>query len=400
MLSAVFASIYHCFSFGQGSSYTGIYTASLPIVWNGQSNKMINNLAIANSTGHCISLINCSNITIQNCKLGPALKNGVYLYNCTNIKITNCTIDSVSTGVSANLSTAIKVTYNDIKNVIGPYPQGQMTQFNEISGGDNSISYNVAENVTGQSNPEDVINLYKSNGIAGNPIQVVGNWIRGRGTSSSGGGINAGDNGGSYMLIKDNILVNPGSYGITITSGTNITISNNKIFAAKHSYNYFGLMIRNQYSTTCSSNTVMNNEINYMNATGQLRNMYDEGTCGGVVGWNTNVYNANLSALILPTKIIGRAKGTISDINTISLSDNFRIYPNPAMGGVLVVEASSFEDNNIASIYDLKGKKLIEKTINSRVTEIDTSNLIAGVYILRLSGDNKSTEVKKIILGK
>lgn len=65
-----------------------------------------------------------------------------------------------------------------------------------------------------------------------------------------------------------------------------------------------------------------------------------------------------------------------------------------------MVEASSFENNDIASIYNLKGQKLIEEAINSRVTEIDTSSLIAGVYILRLPSDNKSTEVKKIILGK
>lgn len=56
----------------------------------------------------------------------------------------------------------------------------------------------------------DAINLYKSNGIAGDPIQVIGNRIRGGGPSTSGGGIMTGDQGGSYILVSI-ILVNPGS---------------------------------------------------------------------------------------------------------------------------------------------------------------------------------------------
>ena len=65
-----------------------------------------------------------------------------------------------------------------------------------------------------------------------------------------------------------------------------------------------------------------------------------------------------------------------------------------------MVKAFSFENNDIASICDLEGQKLIENAINGRVTEIDISSLLAGVYILRLPSNNKSTEVKKIILGK
>ncbi len=120
-------------------------------------------------------------------------------------------------------------------------PRGQMVQFNNVKGGGNSINYNVVENILGQSSPEDAISVYMSNGIVGDPIQVVGNWIRGGGPSGSGGGIMVGDYGGSHILVKDNILVDPGQYGIAISSGTGISIKNNKIYAKQQSFTNVGL---------------------------------------------------------------------------------------------------------------------------------------------------------------
>jgi len=298
-----------CFSFGQGSLYVGTYTSSDPIVWNDINGQTISMLEIKNSAGHCISLINCSDIIIQNCKLGPSKGAGVYLYNCKNVKVTNCAMDFISTGVSANLGTAIKVTYNEVKNVQGPYPQGQMVQFNEVSGNGNSISYNVVENIYGQSNPEDAINLYKSSGVASDPIQVVGNWIRGGGPSTSGGGILIGDQGGSYVLVKDNVLVNPGQYGISISSGRFNSVKNNKIYSKQTAVSNIGLAIKNQYPTfECSSDTIMNNEVNFTRSNGLIKNFWNAGNCGDVIGWHTNIYNKNLNESILPDKILRRIK--------------------------------------------------------------------------------------------
>lgn len=402
LLIAVAILTFNSLSFGQGSSYTGTYTTSAPIVWSGINNQTISKLAITNSAGHCISLTNCSNITIQNCKLGPSLGKGVYLYNCTNIKITNCTMDSVSTGVSANLGTGIKVTYNDVKNVQGPYPQGQMTQFNEITGGGNLIGYNVAENISGKSNPEDAISMYKSSGIAGDPIQIIGNWIRGGGPSESGGGILAGDNGGSHVLIKDNILVNPGQYGISICSGRFNSIKNNKIYSKQTAVSNIGLAINNLYTTfECSSDTIMNNEVNFTRNEGSLKNFWNPGNCGTVIGWSTNVYNPNLNESILPTKIIGRAQGTTTDVVTIPATGtgSYKIYPNSALG-ILTVEISGTLNNDVITIYNLKGQKAIEQSLNDSKTELNVANLNMGVYIVKLSGTEKSTEVKKVIIGK
>jgi parallel beta-helix repeat protein len=398
LLISISLFIFQCFSFGQGSAYTGTYISSSPIVYSGISNKAINGLAITNSSGHCISLTNCSNITISNCKLGASRNEGVFLYNCTNITVTNCTMESVETGVYAELCSGIKVVYNDVKNVQGPFPRGQMAQFNNVSGGGNSISYNVSENIQGQSYPEDCINLYKSSGLVGDPIQVVGNWIRGGGPSASGGGIMAGDNGGSHVIVKDNILVDPGQYGISVSSGTDISVTNNKIFGKQQSFTNVGIFCWNQTSTPCSSITVMNNQVNFTSSKGLLNTLWDGGNCGVITGWNTNVYNSSLNASILPSVIIGRAKGGTTDVNTTPVI-NYKIFPNPVFSSSIVVTMDT-PNNETVSISNSKGQNVIEVSISSTRTEIDTSILTAGIYTVKISNSQGVVEARKVLISK
>ncbi len=296
------------FSFGQGSAYCGPYRFSKPIVWHNIHKRTISGKKITNSLGHCIQLSNCSDIIIQNCKLTHAKGQGINLYKCSNITVINCSIDSVATGIYAGACSQVKIKNNDVKNVFGPMPRGQMVQFDQVNGGDNCINYNAFENISGQSYPEDAISLFMSNGIEGNPIQVIGNWIRGGGPSTSGGGIMTGDKGGSYIIVQDNILVNPGQYGITIASGHHISIKKNKIFAEQKPFNSVGLSAYKQYPIDCYSDTVMNNEVNYKFKDGSPNNFLHKGDFGEVIGWGTNIYNPNLNSSILPPKIIGNCR--------------------------------------------------------------------------------------------
>ena len=308
ILNLVFLILFKCLSNGQGSAYCGPFTDKSPIVWNEEYNKTISGFEIVNPDGHCITLTNCTNIIIQNCKLGPSKNEGVYLVHCKNITIQNCTMDSVDSGVVADSCTGIVVTNNDIRNVLGPLPRGQMVQFGRVYGAGNRISYNAGENIEGQSHPEDEISLYMSNGTAENPIQVIGNRIRGGGPSTSGGGIMTGDKGGSYILVQDNILVDPGQYGITIASGNHITIQNNKIYGRQQPFSNVGLSIWNQYPTDCSSNTIRDNEVNFTNKNGKLNCFWNKGNCGEVTGWETNYYNPDLQSDILPVVLTGKCK--------------------------------------------------------------------------------------------
>lgn len=309
LLIILFGIHFNCAAQISGATYCGPYTQSQPISISGQSNMTISGLEISNPNGDAISLSNCHNITIERCLLTTNSTGlAILLYNCTNITITDNRWENVSSGVYAQLCQQIKVTYNDSKNVVGPFPRGQMVQFNEVNGSGNQINFNASECLPGLSNPEDHISLYKTNGTANDPIQVIGNWIRGGGPSTSGSGIMTGDNNGSYVLVQDNILVNPGQVGIGVAGGHHIQVLDNKIFGAQNSISNVGLFVwnwtGNPPGTVCHSHTVSGNEVHWTNSDGNLNPSWDSETCGTVTGWSNNTWGAPIDASILPTQIL------------------------------------------------------------------------------------------------
>jgi photosystem II stability/assembly factor-like uncharacterized protein len=77
----------------------------------------------------------------------------------------------------------------------------------------------------------------------------------------------------------------------------------------------------------------------------------------------------------------------------------FEIYPNPA-GKKFGVRSSEFGVNGgTLEIYDLNGRKLLEKQIpkGSETVEVDVSSLENGIYFCRLISENKSSTQKLII---
>jgi len=288
-----------------GATFCGPYTKSKPILLENASNITISDLEITNSKGVCITLNNCRNIKILKCQLGPSPDFGVALYNCTNVTISDCRIENVSTGVNAIECHGINVNHIQVKNVKGPFPMGQMVNFDKVSGVGNRVTDNVCENIMGKSYPEDIIAMYKSSGTAADPIQITNNWLRGGGPSKTGGGIMAGDSGGAYIVIKDNILVNPGQYGIGVASGTHIKVIGNRIYAKKQTFTGTGLYIWNQYpNKACALDTIADNKINWTNNEGKLDNFWNAGNCGNVAGWETNTFDTSINAAILPETII------------------------------------------------------------------------------------------------
>lgn len=286
-----------------GATTNIIYKISDPISYNNAHNLVISGLRITNASGICIRLSNCSNITIKNCKLGPSVSSGIQLSNCSGITVDSCYISDVSTGLYALQSSTVKFRYNNVTNVQGPYPQGQMLQFDNVKGAGNQVLNNSCENVSGLSNPEDVISIYQSNGTASDPIMIVGNRIRGGGPSRSGSGIVLGDKGGSYIVAKNNILVNTGNCGIGIAGGNNIQVTDNMIFGAQTAVSNVGIYIWNQSGGGCSVNTISGNQVNWTNAAGQQNSNWNGGNCGTVVGWNTNTWGAPINSSILPVQL-------------------------------------------------------------------------------------------------
>ncbi|MBO9563520.1 MAG: right-handed parallel beta-helix repeat-containing protein [Niastella sp.] len=275
-----------------------------PATYNGNAPSIISGRRISNANGACLTLNNCHNITISNCILGGASAPAIVLEGCTNIMIINCLFKDMNNGVYALNSQGIKVNYNQFQNVHHGNSRGQFVQFNNVSGAGNEVMYNVGENIPGNSSPEDLINMYKSSGTVSSPILIKGNKLRGGGPSGSGGGIMTGDDGGSYITVEDNILVDPGQYGIAIASGTHIKLLSNKVYGRQQSFTNIGLYVWNQYAAACSTNTVEYNVINFTNNGGTLNPAWDAGNCGPVAGWNNNTWNAPISDTILPSRIL------------------------------------------------------------------------------------------------
>ncbi len=286
------------------------------ITYSGKSGMTISGLRIESPTQvaeACIYLINCHDITVTNCILGPSFGEGIRLDDCYNITITNCVFIDNRTGVYVtNSFDNIKVDNNQFCNIHGPYPRGQVVQFSGVTGAGDEIAYNVAENVPGNSTPVDLINLYQSSGTASSPISIKGNKLRGGGPDTTGGGIITGDDGGAYVTAQDNILVDPGQYGMAVASGHDIQLLNNQIFGREQSFTNVGIYAYDLYQSsglTCSNVTVSGNQVNFINKGGQNNPWYGgdpayNNTCGTITGFNTNVWSASFGPEILPNRLL------------------------------------------------------------------------------------------------
>ncbi|MGZ3814182.1 MAG: right-handed parallel beta-helix repeat-containing protein [Mucilaginibacter sp.] len=275
-----------------------------PITITNAHNLTIKGDSINGDEEPCLTLKHCNNIHITNCFFGNSTRVGIYLYDCSNIIIDNCFVTNVSTGIYVEDSYAISVTHCEGKNMKGPYPRGAFVQFNNVRGPRCRVNYNTFENILGQCHAEDDINMYRSHGAEYDPIQIIGNKIRGGGPSLTSGGIMLGDNGGAYQVARDNILVNPGQYGMAISGGDHISIINNKIYSKGQVFTNVGLYIWAQADAQCSFDEVSNNQVNWKNKHGEQNDVFDGGNCGTVPGWKTNVTEARIDESILPRQLL------------------------------------------------------------------------------------------------
>jgi hypothetical protein len=172
-----------------GSQPFSSLTPSGPIVINGKRDVVMSGLHISNPNGKCVEIRNASaNIVIENSEIGPCKDEGIYIdssenitirdtyihdttavgirtYRAERIHVTSNQIERVASGVYAGNSKQVDVNNNYILNVRGPYPRGQIVQFAYVDGPGNRINNNIGINEVGESYAEDVINLYKQQGI-------------------------------------------------------------------------------------------------------------------------------------------------------------------------------------------------------------------------------------------
>ncbi len=241
-----------------------LYKISAPI--NAKSNTTYSNLIIDLGGKNTVG-INCqgvTNVRIVNCKIINGTGFGINAYNCSNLVIDGNLISNIGFGIYVQKTVSAKVNNNQILNVNGIDTKslGHAIQFNGVTGKGSQVNNNRIENIDGVAvHPHDMINIFKSDGLPGDSIQVIGNWIRGGQTklwpndNSGAAGIVVGDVGGSYQVCRNNILVNPGYVGVQAQGGNHITVDHNLIYSSVTAASLVGLSWGN-YSGLSSSDVI------------------------------------------------------------------------------------------------------------------------------------------------
>ena len=286
-----------------------VYKASAPINLSGQSNITISGDSINGGSSTGIHLSNCNNVHITKCKIQNSTSDGIQLSNCTNVTIDSCFITNVRAGVNAMQCTTVKVNSNQFLNMNGPFPSGNFVQLNNVNGRGIQVNYNRCEDIAGvATHPQDGISIYQCNGLLGDSVQVIGNWIRGgqiQNDSGGGAGIVLGDVGGSYQVARNNIVVNGGFVGMQVQGGSHIKMDHNTIYSISTPYSNCGLCYGN-YSGASSSYIYMGyNKVRFYQKSGaEMDAWWDPSTAFQPDGWTTNILKASIDASILPATII------------------------------------------------------------------------------------------------
>ena len=247
-----------------------------------------------------IYLTECERVTIRNCLLHDSVRNGVEIMNSKQVRIEGCRIENVSSAVYAQESQNIKVIGIFARNVKGPFPRGQMVQFNQVTGPGNAILNNHATNERGKSQPEDVISLYRSEGTPEEPILIAHNYLTGdpvhgsEDKSRSGSGIMLGDGGGAFQTCRNNIILSAGQAGIGVAGGHSLVIEDNLIVGIRSTVANVGLYLWNQSEGPGGRITVRRNRVHWINGEGTQNPFWDGGGFAEVVEEENQFGDASL----------------------------------------------------------------------------------------------------------
>lgn len=77
-----------------------------------------------------------------------------------------------------------------------------------------------------------------------------------------------------------------------------------------------------------------------------------------------------------------------------SIIEGLSMYPNPVSNGKVYISTKNDSDKEVI-IFDLLGKKVLQTMLSTR--ELNISNLIPGVYIIKINEDN-ATATRKLIV--
>ena len=85
-------------------------------------------------------------------------------------------------------------------------------------------------------------------------------------------------------------------------------------------------------------------------------------------------------------------------LNFNTIDGNFNLFPNPVQNTVTLSLPPSGQATTVINVFDINGKKVLEKRINGNVLNqtIDVRNLAKGIYQVTLVQGNQQQTVKMI----
>jgi len=295
-------------------------TESPVIEWKGKNNETLDakiiggplSIRLVNCSGIVISccdlgsidVAGCKDITIRNCWIHDSVRVGVAIGGSSKVHVEGCRMENVSSGVYALDSQSIQVTGNFVRNVQGPMPRGQLSQFDKVTGPDNVVSDNYAINERGKSKPEDMINVYQSTGTEASPILVENNYLTGdpvagsEDKSGSGTGIMLGDGGGEHILCRKNVIISPGQVGIGVAGGRFIRVEGNIIYGKQSNVANVGLFVWNCGKKPSDHVSIVRNRVNWVNKKGANNSSWDAHNVKEVKWTDNQLADATLPATL------------------------------------------------------------------------------------------------------
>lgn len=279
---------------GAGPSVTS-FTNSGPIT--ARTGQVIERVRVTSSSGSCITIpTGVTNVTIRDSEIGPCGQpgdtsaKGIDIQSgASNITVQRNYIHDMATALyAAGARHPIIFDRNRVTNIRGPFPRGQMVQFNGVKSGTSGskVTCNVSD-VQGAtySNVEDHINMYDSGGLSNDRTEIAYNRLRGGSpTSNSGTAIMVGDGAsGGNAWVHHNTIVNVRNVGIGVAGGTNIDVESNRIYMDRAAtYTNVGLYVWSQGGGSCSGHSVTGNRAWVNSSNGAQNPWWNGGNCGAV----------------------------------------------------------------------------------------------------------------------
>lgn len=297
-------------------------------------------------------IVTGDNVTIRNCIINTSHDMGIWAHDLIGFKVENSLFYDLAWGMLAEqITNNFKINTNQFLNMSWDRNDpsvgccnGQSVFMNNVDGTGNEILGNHIENNIGESNNEDHINTYASDGTSGDHFDVNDNLIRGGGGGSlSSGGIIFGDNGSEYIDARRNKLVHPGWYGFQVFCGHNFIFEDNEVYSPiTLPWNSVGFLVyKGQACTdqggTCHTVTVGTSNKSY------FRRATSYG--GGIYDWET-VDCGSPTAPASDNTITPATMGVPDHlINYLSIDDYWKLRDTRFREAIIVAAVEDFTPN-------------------------------------------------------